>query len=269
MKDAIIGAITKYTPKHIEPWVKSIAKSGFTGDKFMLVYEVPQNTIDYLQNNDFTVFDCGSLDRPIVVRRFLDLYSLLTRNDFNYNKVIVTDVKDVIFQLNPSLWLSKNLETPIVVGSESILSKDMEWAVRNYGDSYPLEWPRIKDKVSFCAGVIAGEPKPVADLFLNIFRWSLTGATPYQSPDQAALNVLMDMEPYKSYIQKTFHKDTWVTHLGISLDKPELHGPFLQDSLPQVKDNLIVNSEGLPFTIVHQYDRIPSIESLVLSNLNK
>ena len=77
MKDAIIGAITKYTPESIEPWVNSIRTSGFKGGKFMLVYEVPIETIKYLHSENFIVFDCGSLDRPIVVRRFLDLYSLL------------------------------------------------------------------------------------------------------------------------------------------------------------------------------------------------
>ena len=269
MKDAIVGAITRYSPQQIEPWVKSIEKCGFKGDKYMLVYEVPQETIQFLSNNGFNIFDCGSLgNMRIVVRRFLDIYSLLISNDFNYGRVIVTDVKDVFFQLNPTEWLDKNLTKPILVGSESILCKDMEWSRRNYSNSYPIEWPRIENELSYCAGVIAGETKTIADLFLAIFRWSLTGSSQMEPPDQAALNVLISMEPFKRHVQKVSHKDGWVTHLGVSLDKPEEFGPYLKDTLPKVKENLVVNSENIPFVISHQHDRLPDIEKSLISTLN-
>ena len=48
MKYTIIGCITKYGVEHIRPFVESIEKSGFSGDKLMLVYEITQDTIDYL-----------------------------------------------------------------------------------------------------------------------------------------------------------------------------------------------------------------------------
>ena len=175
MSYAIIGAITKYTSQDIKPWVDSIEQSGFKGGKFMLTYEVPSETISFLQKEGFEVFDCGSLPtnlgyRPIVVYRFRDLYRLLTSDFFDYDKVIVTDVKDVIFQSNPTEWMDKNLTHPLLVGSESILCKDMEWSRRNYSSSFPLEWERIQDKLSYCAGIIAGDTLTVADLFLAIYR---------------------------------------------------------------------------------------------------
>ena len=55
----IFGCITKYSPTDIKPYVESIEKSGFRGNKMMLVYDVPQKTIDYLKcksNFNFQVF---------------------------------------------------------------------------------------------------------------------------------------------------------------------------------------------------------------------
>jgi len=250
-KDAIIGAITRYYPKDIHNWVKSINQSGFQGGKYILVYNVPNETINYLRSNDFEVYDCGNLDMRIVVRRFLDLYALLISNEFDYDRVIVTDVKDVIFQSNPSAWLDNNLNKPILVGSESILCKDMEWSRRNYSSSYPLEWPRVENELSYCAGIITGETKSIADLFLAIFRWSLSGATENEPPDQAAMNILLTMDFFKDQVQKVTHKDGWVTHLGVSLDNPEVFGPYLQDTLPIFENNKVKNSNKKDFIIVH------------------
>jgi hypothetical protein len=50
MKYTIVGCITKYGVEQIRPFVESIEQSGFKGDKLMLVYEITQDTIDYLTN---------------------------------------------------------------------------------------------------------------------------------------------------------------------------------------------------------------------------
>ena len=44
----ILGCITKYKPEDIRPFVESIEETGYKGKKIMMVYEVPQETIDYL-----------------------------------------------------------------------------------------------------------------------------------------------------------------------------------------------------------------------------
>ena len=55
----IFGCITKYTPQDIRPYVESIEQSGFKGSKVMLVYDVPQETIDYLKSKGFTKIGSG------------------------------------------------------------------------------------------------------------------------------------------------------------------------------------------------------------------
>jgi hypothetical protein len=50
MKDVVIGCITNYTFEKIKLFVNSIDRSGFTGHKVMIVYNVPKSTVDELQN---------------------------------------------------------------------------------------------------------------------------------------------------------------------------------------------------------------------------
>ena len=55
-KDLLVGCITKYSKSDIEPWVESINKSGYSGDKMMLVYDVSKDVIDYLKASQFDVY---------------------------------------------------------------------------------------------------------------------------------------------------------------------------------------------------------------------
>ena len=48
----ILGCITKYRPEDIKPYVESIDQSGFMGRKVMMVYDIPQETIDYLKSKE-------------------------------------------------------------------------------------------------------------------------------------------------------------------------------------------------------------------------
>ena len=48
MKDLIIAGTTKYTKDQLYNYVESINRCGFDGDKIMVVYEVDDDTIDFL-----------------------------------------------------------------------------------------------------------------------------------------------------------------------------------------------------------------------------
>ena len=49
MKDVVIGCITNYTFENIKLFVNSIDRSGFTGHKVMIVYNVPFSTVNELK----------------------------------------------------------------------------------------------------------------------------------------------------------------------------------------------------------------------------
>jgi hypothetical protein len=258
-KDLLVGCITKYTKSDIEPWVESIQRSGYTGGKMMLVYDVSQDVINYLKLNHFDVYQ-SQLNQHIILQRFLDLHHLL--KDIDCDRIIWTDVKDVIFQTNPSHWLNKNKTKPIIACSECITFKDDEWAVTNAGTSFPMEWEWLQNKTSHCAGTIAGDKEYIRDLFINIYRWSLTSSNPGQLSDQAAYNVLINQTQYKDIVQFTPQEDGFATQLGTVLIKKDHFGDKLLEPTPIV-DDLIRNQKGEPFVIVHQYDRNPQLKQSI------
>ena len=88
-----------------------------------MVYEIPQETIDYLKSKNWEIYG-GNLNQHIILQRFIDIYKLL--ESFPNEIIIWTDVKDVIFQKDPTTWIEQNKKKPILSFSESITFKDDE-----------------------------------------------------------------------------------------------------------------------------------------------
>jgi hypothetical protein len=254
----IFGCITKYSPKDIRPYVESIEKSGFKGKKMMLVYDVPQETIDYLKSFGWDLFG-SELQQHIIIQRFRDAYVVL--DQFKDETIIWTDVKDVIFQKDPTFWIEKNMKKEILSLSESITFKDDDWATRNAGTSFPMEWEWLKEKTSYCAGTIIGKGNAIRDLFLEIYHWSLQTSNPGQLGDQAAYNILINLNHFKENVQFVNQEEGLATQLGTVLIKKEQFGDKLLEPTPIItEDFVITNQHGEVFPIVHQYDRHPQLK---------
>jgi hypothetical protein len=147
--DAIIGSITNYTIDQIKPWVESLNCSGFDGDRFMVCYNIDYESVDYLKNNNFTLklfLDLPQQQRythisspnfHICVQRFFDMWEML-KDLKDYRYLICTDVGDVIFQSNPSIWLKNNLKHyQINASSESLHYRDeILWGANNMRQSF-------------------------------------------------------------------------------------------------------------------------------------
>jgi len=254
----ILGCITKYKPEDIRPYVESIEQSGFNGKKIMLVYDLPQETIDYLKSRDWELYG-SELQQHIIIQRFRDAYKLL--ENFKEETIIWTDVKDVIFQTDPTLWIEKNMKKEILALSECITFKDDDWATVNAGTSFPMEWEWLKEKTSHCAGTIVGKGYAIRDLFLEIYHWSLQTANPGQLGDQAAYNILINLNHFKENVQFVNQEEGLATQLGTVLIKKEQFGDKLLEPTPIItEDFVITNQKGQVFPIIHQYDRHPQLK---------
>ena len=107
MKDIVVGCITGYNFDKIKPWVNSLDRSGFTGTKAMICYNVYYETVDELVKRDYTILAFKKNDQEkrfeykpqfsIVVERFYHLWYFLKQLKGQYRYIITTDVKDVIF----------------------------------------------------------------------------------------------------------------------------------------------------------------------------
>lgn len=273
MKDIVIGAITGYEWDQIKCWVNSLDSSGFTGTKMMLCYDISFDVAEELAKRGYTVVAFGKdeetrrftykHDFSIVVERFLHLWYCLKKLEGQYRYVITTDVKDVVFQYNPSEWLEKNIgDKKINVGCESIHYKNEEWGRNNIFKAFgSLVQDHLKDNLIYNAGTLSGDFDTMLDLFLNIYM--ICNGTTHRTeggggPDQAALNIILNMKPWKDITNFAFSENGWAAQLGTTGPQVvEKYGFNIIEPRPIIKNGLVCTSENKPFALVHQYDRTP------------
>ena len=261
MKDLLIGSLTGYTPEKIHNWVQS-AKKHFIGEILVIGYNIPENTIQYLKDNNVSIVLTQPLGLHIVVQRFLDIFNYLNQNP-NYRFIICTDIKDVIFQKNPSEFLEKQLiNKHLLVGSEGIKYKDESWNINNLTTCYPYLTSLQQENIVYNAGTFAGKTEYIKDFCFNIFHLSLTAINNDPQPDQAAFNILLNTQTLKDITYYSKLNDPWCAQLGITL-VPELKTKYQDkflDPIPVYSNNQIITNLGEPYYLVHQYDRIPSLD---------
>lgn len=299
-QDLIIGSITDYTYEQIEPWVNSIEKSGFTGIKAMIAYNCKADVVEKLKEKDFTIFafeqdqngnyvyNTDKEKFSIVVERFAHMWYFLSQIDNDIDYVIATDVKDVIFQSNPSDYLDEMLvsgKTDVIVASENFLYKDEPWNVNNMNYAFgPTVYQKVMNRPIYCAGVIAGRKEAVIDLFLNIFmlcRGTASKTPGGGGPDQAALNVLLSTYAWNSVTRYETPETSWCCHLGTTLSAVksgagEIGQTYLRDPSTLDKftntalyddviiiDDVVYNKNDEPYCIIHQYDRINGLKEKI------
>lgn len=279
MKDIVIGCITNYTFDNIKIFCNSLDQSGFSGHKVMIVYNVPKSTVDELQNRGWIVMSFNYDEKTnwyfykenfrIMCDRQLHYYQALHQlkkefNDLRY--VIAADPRDVIFQLNPSEWLEKNLgDKKINVGCESLKYKDEDWGKINLLESFgETVYERCENNLIFNCGTVAGEWEAMSELFLNIYL--LCVGSPNGTPDQAALNTLLSFEVYKNITKFSMSEEGWACQAGTTVDplKIDKYQNKLVEPSPYLEKDLVKTSKGITFTLVHQYDRVPNWNKILI-----
>lgn len=270
-KDLIIGAFTNYNFNQLRPWVESIEECGFKGDKVMVVGNHSPETLHELEKRNFFLVDMPKLNIPVHVLRFLAIYDYLKDVHLHYRYVVTTDVKDVYFQTNPIDWLEENLKfKKLVAGSEGMLYKDEPWGNDNLFQTYGTYVHELfKNNKIYNVGTIGGDAEYVKDLVFNIF----TNATnrPIPIVDQAVYNVLLQTQPYKDVTLFADQWLGWACQAGTTVDPSKINAfrPYLVEKEPIFKDGKVLTSLGRPFSIVHQYDRVPEWKQFVMEKYNQ
>jgi len=274
MKDLIIGGATNYDWNILKYWVNSINKSGFQGDKVLILMNCDKDTVKKVSDADFKVVGFqqdsrGNLTYPQTgraphVERFLHIYNFLSQNEYRY--VVTTDVKDVVFQQNPIDYMEKALteDKNLMFASESMYYKDEPWGNENLLQTFgEFIYSKFKDNEIYNVGVLAGRGHAVRDLICNIFV--STQGKPIPICDQSTFNFMISMSPYKETSVYLRSEDAWAAQLGTTGDptKIEQFRPFLIEAEPKINDDIVTTSTGIPFTIVHQYDRIPNWKKIL------
>ena len=112
-KDLILGVVDNYDWDKIKYWANSIDQSGFDGYKALIVYNMDSATARILTEKQFMLIGSSEYDetkgftfngqKHIMVDRFLHIHNFLSmlERPMDVDRVIITDVRDVVFQTNP------------------------------------------------------------------------------------------------------------------------------------------------------------------------
>ena len=261
-KDLIIGAFKNYNFEQVKPWIVSINESGFQGDKVLFAINASPQTVKQIEEHGFRVITAPSkTDSMFHMERFFHIYDFLKKNVNEYRYVITTDVRDVIFQKDPTEYLLNNDFTPLIAVSESIKIKDEHWnrnnIIKAFGQYF---YDDIQEEEVLNVGTLSGRADYVCDLCGFLFQMSLKRDD--WVADQAAYNVMMRWKPLKSSYKIVTLDDPYCCNLHIT-NKPnekEMFAPFILKKPPVFEDGLLKTGETKePFYIVHQYDRDPEL----------
>jgi hypothetical protein len=291
--DLIIGGASNYNWNQLRYWVNSIKKTGFKGDIVLVATNMSGDTVKKLVEEDVKVYAYGNRTEdggiaktenniPPHVERFVFIWDFLRKNKDTYRFVTVTDTRDVIFQKDPTLYLEEHLmygAASMVCASEGLAYKDEPWGSKNLLDTFgPLVYDELKDNEIYNVGTIAGFADQVRDLLIQIFFQSVNRPIPIV--DQAVFNFIISMAVYELEIIRTSNESGWAIQLGTTLEaikagagdigqivkqdpsKLDEYIKVYKDTQPIIKDDLVTN-DYTPFTIVHQWDRVPAIRDLV------
>ena len=292
-KDLIIGGASNYNWNQLRYWVNSIKQTGFKGDIVLVATNMPGETVKKLVDQDVKVYAYGNRTEdggiaktenniPPHVERFIFIWDFLRKNKDTYRFVTVTDTRDVIFQKDPTEYQEKNLmhgSGTILCASEGLAYKDEPWGSKNLLDTFgQLVYDELKDNLIYNVGTISGFYDEVKDLLLQIFFQSVNRPIPIV--DQAVFNFIISMAAYELDVIRTSNESGWAVQLGTTLEaikagagdigqivrqdpsKLDEYIKVYKDNQPIVKDDLVMN-EYNPFTIVHQWDRVPAIKEIV------
>jgi len=259
-KDLVIGAFNNFEFEVLKPWIYSLNECGFTGDKILIAIDVNKETIDKIEAAGIQVLSAKNMGIMIHMMRFIYIYNYLAKTNEKYRYVITTDVRDVIFQNNPSIKLEKLLTNgkKLIAPSEAIQIKNEEWnrnnVEKNFGAYFYNE---IKDNTVYNVGTFAGHSEYIKDLCLFLYQLSLNRSD--WVADQAAFNLLLSFQPFKDITFYSKLSDGWACNAHVSNKPDQMHqfGPYLLEQRPEFKNGFVVNKDDEPFTILHQYDRVP------------
>jgi hypothetical protein len=270
MKDLILGSFFSYDWSIVQYWANSIEMSGFSGDRAALVSKIDAATVRRLEALNFYVhyYDPELISRGYSYpfgyadnygHRFQAYYEFLDilPNIDNYRFVIATDVRDVVFQSDPSAWLSTNIGAhKICASSESICYRDEPWGNQSMGNAYPRLYHRMGSRPIWNCGVQAGTVRIMKDFWLQL---SLACAAGLEAADQAAYNILLSLLPWSEMTLFLTSEDGWACQAGTTVwpDRIGDFRPHLLEPQPTWNGTFACTSKGTPHVILHQYDRVP------------
>ena len=249
VKQLILGTAAGYKISDIQPFIVSIKASGFKGRIVLFVEDPTNDTAQYLRECSVETLPFNPGRMPITNRRYF-LYRQFLKHENAVDHVMLTDVRDVVFQSNPFESCKDDgiyfFEEDNSMTLQSC-SYNSNWILQAYGQ-------KILDALGYkpiiCAGVTIGRLKEIRD-YLGIICDQLKRVPALRGIDQGVHNVMV-------YTGRFPHAVIQANEAGPVYTLHHVKSGNIRID----QDGHIISKYGIP-AVVHQYDRHPLLVALV------
>jgi hypothetical protein len=240
MNNVILGTAVGYDISAIQAFILSLMKSKYKGRVVLFVDDLNNDTAKYLREKKVDIHSFGSIILPINIQRFF-LYKRFIEQEHHISHIMITDVRDVIFQDDPFTFCNGNNLYCFEEDKSMTLAScpiNSGWLLQAYGPNVLSE---IGHNTIICAGITIGSYEKIIQYLANICN-ELTILPPLWGIDQAAHNVIARSHCISSTLILPNEGPVYTLEL------------VKCENIKMDKDGFIVNDFGIP-SVVHQYDR--------------
>jgi hypothetical protein len=238
-------------------FLESIKRLDMPCDKVIITQIMPDEVRKEITDYGFQVFDSDLPKNSVILRdRLLGTYRWLLKHN-NYNRILLTDAKDVVFQSDPFDYVRVSEEF-VLLCSEGGKQWQSQW---NAHEQMKIQANRAPHVYKFSknpiinSGFIVGTYKEIRNLALLL--WSNSIPTKYIVTDQATLNYL---HPYLLEDPAYYIADPMMTSLcatGEGIKEGWL------DIEPTFEDGKLIHPIfKKPYCAFHQWERTKHRDSI-------
>ena len=238
-QDCILGVLSgqKYVKKYegIEAYLVSIERSGFTGRKAMIVWNINPIARKMLLNYGFELIDVPNQTEPFFHARIRLARDYLRSHYQEFRYVFWLDIKDLILQSNPSVWMEENIGDYKIIASTECVTIEQEetnqkWAREILGNA---RYEEIKDEEVINGGTWAGESEIIKNVFEQVYELGKDYKGSYPMC-QMSINYVLRQSPFKEVMKIPRWSEGFAAclHPVWSWSARALCQPFLRDKPP-------------------------------------
>ncbi|KGP91150.1 hypothetical protein N780_17755 [Pontibacillus chungwhensis BH030062] len=261
-RNLIMGLISHYSWEDIKPFFLSLEKVNYSGEVVMFFEHINEETQNTLKNLNVNIslipYERIGLEKTFDIidyRHYLYL-NFLRAHGHRYNKVLLTDVRDVFFQLNPfdAGWSDGS----ITVAKEELKIKDeywnTKWILTKFGNHI---YQQLENETIICAGTTYGPTELIlAYLEEMVYHLFQLHYFPQIINDQAVHNYLI----HSGKVQPVAYSDN---------EKGPIMTVAFEHNFHINHANQILLKSGAVAAIIHQYDRHEHLMNLIKEKVDE
>jgi hypothetical protein len=242
-KNLVMGLFSRMTFDQLEKFLGSLRRTTFHGDVCAFVDEVTPETVATLVAHGVLIaraYPSARPELPPLSSRFFDYLEFLACHADEYEHVMLTDLRDVVFQSDP---FAVPLPADIVFAQERCLigapTANYGWIFDSYGEAVAHN---MRDCFVSCAGTTFGTTSGIMRYLVAMTRELRDRQPPFVvGLDQAVHNYIIRMRPLRhAWVDTT---DSLVATMHFVRD----------ESVRTTPQGVLIDGRLVP--VVHQWDR--------------